>query len=246
MIRKISLLALTTAIFVNGCTSSVTETEAIHSNFLWSELEFTCNSIGQPEALGLVENIGIDGSVSAQFTLVLIQDKQVVGEMYGNVFAVSPGEAKPVSFYSASDCPEGNFGYEFLSSLMPNPPFDVDDSPSVQAGDRPKPSGGGLSGGAGSGSGDGEFEWSMVEFGCDFLGDVEARGRVENVGDETVSSASFTITAVQNDRIVATLSGVVDSLEPSQTKTVEFISVDDCLDGPFDYEIQTDFSLGAY
>ena len=83
----------------------------------------------------------------------------------------------------------------------------------------------------------------MIDFGCDFVDDVEARGRVTNEGTEEISSGAFTITVIQGGSIVATLTGFVDSLAPGQTKTVEFISTDDCLEGDFEYDIQTDFAF---
>jgi hypothetical protein len=191
----------------------------------WTGVDFGCDFIGDVEARGRVRNTTSSAIGSAAFTITVLQDGRIVATLTGFVADLDAGATKTVEFISTDDCLDGDFTYDIQTDFA----F------------------GGGSSSSGSTAGDADpaatLVWSMIDFGCDFIGDVEARGRVENTGRRTISSAAFTITVFQQDRIVATLTGFVDSLAVGSTKTVEFISTDDCLEGAFEYDVQTDFAF---
>lgn len=195
---------------------------ASSDGFEWTAVEFGCDFVDDVEARGRVTNTSSSTVGSAGFTITVLQDGRIAATLTGFVNDLEPGATKTVEFISLDDCLEGDFTFEIQSDFS---------------------FGGGSSGGSLSGA-DGEaLEWSLVDIGCDFIDDFEARGRVQNTGDQAISSAAFTMTLFQDGRIVATLTGFVNDLAPGATKTVEFISIDDCIDGDVTYEIQTDFAL---
>ena len=191
----------------------------------WTAVDFGCDFIGDIEARGRVTNGTVAAISSAAFTITVVQGGRIAATLSGLVADLEPGATKTVEFISTDDCLEGDFTYEIQTDFA---------------------FGGGSSIGGNSDRGADSSDalvWSMVDFGCDFIGDVEARGRVENTGQRSIASGAFTITVFQQNRIVATLTGFVSDLAPGATKTVEFISTDDCLEGEFTYDIQTDFAF---
>lgn len=193
----------------------------VDGDFAWTAVEFGCDFVDDVEARGRVTNNGPDIS-SAAFTITVLQGGGIAATLTGFVDDLASGATKTVEFISLDDCLQGEFTYEIQTD------FSLEGS-------------GGMGSGGASGNA-GDFTWDAVDFGCDFVDDVEARGRVTNNGGD-VSTASFTITLFQDGAIVATLTGFVDGLASGQTKTVEFISLDDCFDGDFTYDIQTDFAM---
>ena len=210
-------------------SASTPEASATDGGLSWTAIDFGCDFIDDVEARGRVTNETGSEISSGAFTITVIQDGRIVATLTGFVDSLAPGATKTVEFISTDDCLEGDFDYDIQTDFAFG-------------------GGGTSSGGSSEGSGSGEageegLVWSMIDFGCDFIDDVEARGRVTNETGSEISSGAFTITVIQDGRIVATLTGFVDSLAPGATKTVEFISTDDCLEGDFDYDIQTDFAF---
>jgi hypothetical protein len=197
-------------------SGSAPEASGSDNGLEWASIDFGCDFIDDVEARGRVTNSTSSDIGGAAFTITVIQDGSIVATLAGFVDSLTPGQTKTVEFISTDDCLEGDFEYDIQTEFA----FE-----------------------GGGSSSDSALVWSMIDFGCDFLDDVEARGRVENTGSERISSAAFTITVIQDGSIVATLAGFVESLAPGQTKTVEFISTDDCLEGDFEYDVQTDFAF---
>jgi hypothetical protein len=191
----------------------------------WTAIDFGCDFIGDVEARGRVTNATSSGIASAAFTITVLQDDRIAATLTGFVSDLDVGASKTVEFISTDDCLEGEYTFDIQTDFSFG--------------------GGSSSGGSSVGSDEssGSLEWSLIDFGCDFIGDIEARGRVENMGTRPIASAAFTITVFQGGRIAATLTGFVDSLGAGATKTVEFISTDDCLEGDFEYDVQTDFAF---
>jgi hypothetical protein len=206
-----------------GSGSATAVPESSDNGLVWSAVEFGCDFIDDVEARGRVTNNGSAVS-AASFTITVLQGGRIVATLSGLVNDLASGQTKTVEFLSVDDCLDGDFEYEIQTDFIMGGTSDSapGSSGSMEPGD--------------------QFAWAALDFGCDFVDDVEARGRVTNNG-ETISAASFTITILQGGRIVATLSGLVNDLANGQTKTVEFLSLDDCLEGDFEYEIQTDFSM---
>ena len=198
------------------------------SGLEWTAIDFGCDFIDDVEARGRVTNNTGQDIASAAFTVTVIQGGGIVATLTGFVDSLAVGATKTVEFISTDDCLEGDFEYDIQTDFA----FGGGSS-----------SGGSSTTDGSAGDAAGDLVWSMIDFGCDFIGDVEARGRVENTSSTTINSGAFTITVIQGGRIVATLTGFVDSLAPGQTKTVEFISTDDCLEGDFEYDVQTDFAF---
>ena len=209
-------------------SGSAPEASGSDEGLEWASIDFGCDFIDDVEARGRVTNSTSSDIGGAAFTITVLQGGSIVATLTGFVDSLAVGATKTVEFISTDDCLEGDFEYDIQTDFA----FEGGGSSS----------GGSVTDG-GAGDSDGSLVWSMIDFGCDFVDDVEARGRVENTGSEEISSAAFTITVIQGGSIVATLTGFVGSLAPGQTKTVEFISTDDCLEGDFEYDVQTDFAF---
>jgi len=209
----------------SGSTGSGTGNSSV-GDLVWTAVEFGCDFIDDVEAVARVTNNGADIS-GAAFTITVLQGGRITATLTGFVNDLASGQTKTVEFISTDDCLQGDFEYEIQTDFSMG-----GSSGSSSAG----------SGSPGTADGDDRFTWASVDFGCDFVDDIEARGRVTNNG-AAVSSAAFTITVLQGDRIAGTLTGFVNDLGSGQTKTVEFISTDDCFEGAFEYEIQTDFAM---
>lgn len=181
------------------------------AGFDWAAVSFGCDAVDDVEARARLTNTGNDISL-ASFTMTVLQGGQIAATLSATVSDLAAGMTKTVEFISLDDCISGTFDYEIQSD-------------SVLRGTAER--------------WDDQFSWDAVSFGCDFVDDVEARGRVTNSGDE-VSFASFLITIFDGEEIAATLSGTVSDLGTGATKTVEFISLDDCIADVGTYEIQVE------
>lgn len=184
------------------------------TGFAWSAVSFGCDSIDDVEARARLTNEGRDLTF-ASFTITVLQNGAIAATLSGTVADLAAGATKTVEFISTDDCIAGDFEYEIQSDAVL--PGAVDDLAS-------------------------QFTWDSVSFGCDFVDDVEARGRVTNNG-APIGFASFLITVFAGDEIAATLSGTVSDLGAGATKTVEFISLDDCLEDTSNFEIQVESAL---
>lgn len=75
----------------------------------------------------------------------------------------------------------------------------------------------------------------------DGLGQFSGRMRVRNDGDKR--TGLFTVSVLKGGAVLTTLQGAADSVEPGKTVTVDLISTDDYVPGPYEIEFVTE---GAY
>jgi hypothetical protein len=74
------------------------------------------------------------------------------------------------------------------------------------------------------------------------LGDFGGTGRVTYTGANPDGGANvFTLTVFVDDKDIAVLNGSASSVKPGRTVTVEFISSDNFVGGPYKYDFQNDF-----
>ena len=72
------------------------------------------------------------------------------------------------------------------------------------------------------------------------LGDFGGTARITNTEDST-RSGSFTLTLFKGDEQVGTVTGFASDVESGKTVTVQLISTDDYVSGPYRVEFQNDF-----
>lgn len=86
-----------------------------------------------------------------------------------------------------------------------------------------------------------DFVLVSVNFADDGTGDVGGVARITNTARST-KTGSFTITLFDSSgtNVIATLTGSAEAVDPGNTITVQFISLDPVPSGQFKYQFQTD------
>lgn len=75
----------------------------------------------------------------------------------------------------------------------------------------------------------------------DFLNDFEGSARVTYTGQDPQAENAFTVTVFKGGKNVATLTGFANGVAPGSTVTVDLISSDDYVTGPYLYDFQNDW-----
>lgn len=85
----------------------------------------------------------------------------------------------------------------------------------------------------------GRYKFTDLQITEDFVGDFDMRSRVTNTGD-SIGGVRWTATLFLEDRIVAVLVARVSDFGTGQTRTVDWLSTDDFVEGRYLVEIQVD------
>jgi hypothetical protein len=88
---------------------------------------------------------------------------------------------------------------------------------------------------------DGDWKLTTVTVQNDGLGDFGGVSRVTYTGDSHNASNTFVLTIFKHGKVVATLDGSADGVEPGQSVTVEWVSSDPYVSGPYTFDFQNDF-----
>lgn len=85
-------------------------------------------------------------------------------------------------------------------------------------------------------------DWEMVSFKAekDFAGNFGGTARIKYNGSDSDASNNFTVTLFKGEEQVGSLLGPLLTIAPGQTKTVQFISTDKYVVGPYTVEFQKD------
>ena len=87
----------------------------------------------------------------------------------------------------------------------------------------------------------GDWRLDTVTLKDDGLGDFGGRARITYTGENPEGGTNlFTLTVFRHGKDVAALTGSADSVKPGRAATVEFISQDDFVGGPYKYDFQND------
>jgi hypothetical protein len=88
---------------------------------------------------------------------------------------------------------------------------------------------------------DGDWRLDSMRVQDDGLGDFGGTARVTYAGDNPEGGTNlFTVTVFVGGKDVAVLNGSADSVEPGQAATVQLISSDKFVAGPYKYDFQAD------
>lgn len=87
---------------------------------------------------------------------------------------------------------------------------------------------------------DGDWQLDSVRIKDDGLGDFGASGRVTYTGSAAGGSNIFTLTIFVGGEEVGVLNGSAEDVPPNGTETVQFISQDKFVDGPYKFAFQND------
>jgi hypothetical protein len=87
----------------------------------------------------------------------------------------------------------------------------------------------------------GDWRLDSIQVKNDGLGDFGATGRITYTGSDTEGGDNiFTVTVFKGTKVVATLTGSANTVKPDTAVTVQFISSDTYVAGPFKYDFQND------
>jgi hypothetical protein len=87
----------------------------------------------------------------------------------------------------------------------------------------------------------GDWRLDSIQLKDDGLGDFGATARITYTGEDTSGGDNiFTITVFKGTRLVGTLNGSANSVMPGTTATVQMISQDKFVGGPYKYDFQND------
>jgi hypothetical protein len=88
---------------------------------------------------------------------------------------------------------------------------------------------------------DGDWRLDSIRVKDDGLGSFGGTGRVTYTGDNPEGGSNlFTVTVFVGGKDVAVLNGSADSVESGRAATVQFISSDDFVKGPYKFDFQND------
>jgi hypothetical protein len=87
----------------------------------------------------------------------------------------------------------------------------------------------------------GDWRLDSIQVKNDGLGDLGGVARVTYTGkDQTGGDNLFTVTLFKGKNVVGTLNGAANSVKPGTTVTVQLISADNYVGGPYKYDFQHD------
>jgi hypothetical protein len=88
----------------------------------------------------------------------------------------------------------------------------------------------------------GDWRLDSIRIKDDGLGDFGGVARVTYTGSDTAGGGNvFTLTVFKGGKDIAVLNGSADSVAPGKQVTVQFISSDKLVAGPYTYDFQNDF-----
>ena len=88
---------------------------------------------------------------------------------------------------------------------------------------------------------DGDWRLDSIRVKDDGLGSFGGTARVTYTGENPEGGSNvFTLTVFKGGKDIAVLNGSADSVQPGQTATVQFISTDKFVGGPYTYDFQND------
>jgi hypothetical protein len=88
---------------------------------------------------------------------------------------------------------------------------------------------------------DGDWRLDSVRIKDDGLGDLGGTARIAYTGATEGGTNLFTIAVFKGGQEVAALTGSADDVSPGDAETVQLISTDKFVPGPYEYDFQTDF-----
>ena len=88
-----------------------------------------------------------------------------------------------------------------------------------------------------------KVETGSIRISGDVLGQFHGTMRVTNTSGSTVTSAIFTLTVFSQGNQVATMTGAAASVGSGETNTVQLLSMDAFVEGPYEFDFQTDLSM---
>ena len=87
----------------------------------------------------------------------------------------------------------------------------------------------------------GDWRLDSIQVKNDGLGDFGGTARVTYTGSDASGGDNvFTVTVFKGEKVVATLTGGANTVRPGTTATVQLISSDKYLPGPYKYDFQND------
>jgi hypothetical protein len=87
----------------------------------------------------------------------------------------------------------------------------------------------------------GDWRLDSIQVKNDGLGDFGGTARVTYTGDDSEGGDNiFTVTVFKGTKVAATLTGSANTVQPGTAVTVQFISSDKFVAGPYKYDFQND------